>query len=342
VSSSVRLNKLLSTYGVASRRAADVLITQGRVEINGKTVRELGTKADPERDEIKVDGRRLKVAPVKRYLLMYKPVGVMSTRSDPQRRTTVCDLVDKAGVRGYFFPVGRLDYDSEGLIILTNDGAFAERVSHPRYELERTYEALVEGVPDERDLERLRRGVPVEGQRTQPAAVTLTRVMPGKKGEQSMLQIVIHEGRNRQIRRMADAIAHPVARLKRVRIGHVTDASLRPGDFRDMTPNEIRSLLNPTPARAAAKSSSTGDHHAPSARIRRPPAPPASPRPPAAPRSSPPRRPQSDARSAFAPRPPRDDRPASGRRPSPAGRPTPRSDWRKGPGRRPSARPRRG
>ena len=252
MSTSVRLNKILSTFGIASRRAADVLITQGRVEINGKTVRELGTKADPENDEIKVDGRRLKVAPVKRYLLMYKPVGVMSTRSDPQRRTTVCDLVEKAGVRGYFFPVGRLDYDSEGLIILTNDGAFAERVSHPRYELERTYEALVEGVPDERDLERLRRGVPVEGQRTEPATVNLKRVVAGKKGEQTVLEIVIHEGRNRQIRRMADAIAHPVARLKRVRIGHVTDASLHPGDFRDLTPSEIRFLMKTAPAPEAS------------------------------------------------------------------------------------------
>lgn len=244
---SVRLNKLLSAYGVASRRAADTLITQGRVELNGHVVTELGTKADPDRDEIRVDGRRLKTAPVKRYLLMNKPVGVMSTRSDPQRRTTVVDLIAKAGFTGYFYPVGRLDYDSEGLIILTNDGAFAERVSHPRYELERTYEAVVEGVPDERDLDRLRRGVPVEGQRTQPAKVHLRRVVTGKKGAQSVLEIVIHEGRNRQIRRMADAIAHPVARLKRVRIGHVTDASLRPGDFRELTAGEIRDLLKGAP-----------------------------------------------------------------------------------------------
>jgi 23S rRNA pseudouridine2605 synthase len=247
VSTLIRLNKLLSAHGVASRRAADTLIQQGRVELNGHVVTELGTKADPDRDDIRVDGRRLKTAPVKRYLLMNKPVGVMSTRSDPQRRTTVVDLIAKAGFTGYFYPVGRLDYDSEGLIILTNDGAFAERVSHPRYELERTYEAVVEGVPDERDLERLRRGVPVEGQRTQPATVHLRRVVESKRGQQSVLEIVIHEGRNRQIRRMADAIAHPVARLKRVRIGHVTDASLRPGDFRELTPGEIRDLMKGAP-----------------------------------------------------------------------------------------------
>lgn len=246
MSTTIRLNKLLSMFGVASRRAADEFITQGRVELNGRVVTELGTRADPDSDEIKVDGRRLKAAPVKRYLLMYKPVGVMATRSDPQRRTTVVDLVAKAGLTGYFYPVGRLDYDSEGLIIVTNDGAFADRVTHPRYELERTYEALVEGVPDERDLERLRKGVPVDGERTEPAKVLLKRVVTGKKGAQSVLEIVIHEGRNRQIRKMADAIAHPVARLKRIRIGHVTDAGLRPGDFRDLTPGEIRDLTKAT------------------------------------------------------------------------------------------------
>ena len=253
MSTTIRLNKLLSMFGVASRRAADELITQGRVELNGQTVTELGTKADPDGDEIKVDGRRLKTVPVKRYLLMYKPVGVMATRSDPQRRTTVVDLVAKAGLKGYFYPVGRLDYDSEGLIIVTNDGAFADRVTHPRYELERTYEALVEGVPDERDLERLRKGVPVDGERTDPAKVHLKRVVTGKKGAQSVLEIVIHEGRNRQIRKMADAIAHPVARLKRIRIGHVTDAGLHPGDFRDLTPGEIRDLMKATPGESAPR-----------------------------------------------------------------------------------------
>ena len=237
----VRINKLLSMFGVASRRAADELITQGRVELNGRVVTELGTKADPEADEIKVDGRRLKQAPVKRYLLMNKPTGVMSTRSDPQRRTTVVDLLANAGVRGYFYPVGRLDYDSEGLIILTNDGAFAERVTHPRYELERTYEAVVEGAPDERDLDRLRRGVQLDGERTQPARVVLRRVLEGRR-QQSVLEISIREGRNRQVRRMCDAIAHPIVRLRRVRIGPITDAKLRPGQFRDLTPAEVRKL----------------------------------------------------------------------------------------------------
>jgi pseudouridine synthase len=229
-------------YGIASRRAADELITQGRVELNGKVVTALGTKADLDSDEIKVDGRRLKVAPIKRYLLMYKPVGVMATRSDPQRRTTVVDLLASAGVGGYFYPVGRLDYDSEGLIILTNDGAFAERVTHPRHELERTYEAVLEGVPDDRDLERLRRGMTIEGKRTLPATIRFKRVLAGKRGEQSVIEIAIREGRNRQVRKMADAIAHPVARLRRIRIGTITDSKLRPGQFRDLTPREVRAL----------------------------------------------------------------------------------------------------
>lgn len=239
----IRLNKLLSAFGVASRRVADQLILQGRVEVNGRTVTALGTKADPDHDEIKVDGRRLKAAPTKRYLLLNKPVGVMATRSDPQRRTTVVDLIARAGITGYFYPVGRLDFDSEGLIILTNDGAFAERVTHPRYELERTYEAVVEGVPDERDLERLRRGVPIDGRRTLPALVLLRRILRVRSGEQAVLELTIREGRNRQVRKMCDAIAHPVARLRRIRIGTVTDPALRVGTFRDLTAAEVRALM---------------------------------------------------------------------------------------------------
>jgi len=217
--------------------------------VNGHVVTELGAKADPERDHIKVDGRRLKAAPSKRYLLMNKPAGVVSTRSDPQRRRTVIDVLEARGIRGYFYPVGRLDYDSEGLIILTNDGEFAEKVSHPRNELERTYEALVEGVPDDHDLDRLRRGIALDGERTQPATVRLRRVVQGKRGSQAVIEISIHEGRNRQVRRMADAIAHPVARLRRVRIGPIADARLQPGAVRDLTGRELQSLLEPGPRR---------------------------------------------------------------------------------------------
>jgi len=228
--------------GVASRRAADQLMEQGRVEINGKVVTALGTKIDPEADEIRVDGRRLRQAPERRYLLMNKPAGVMSTRSDPQRRKTVIDVLTSAGVTGFFYPVGRLDYDSEGLLILTNDGAFAERLSHPRYGVPRTYEAKVEGIPDERDLGRLRRGIVVDERRTQPARVHLLRSTPAKRGPQSVIEITIHEGRNRQVRKMCDAIAHPIVTLRRTRFGPIADARLAPGAVRDLRPDELRAL----------------------------------------------------------------------------------------------------
>jgi len=238
----IRLNKLLSQTGIASRRAADELIAQGRISVNGQVVTALGTKADPGTDEIKVDGRRVKAAPVRRYLLLNKPRHVVSTRSDPQRRTTVIDLLARAGIGGYFYPVGRLDFDSEGLIILTNDGEFAERVTHPRYELDRTYEALVEGVPDERDLERLRRGMLIDGKRTLPAKVRLQRVVQSRAGSRALLEITIREGRNRQVRMMCDAIAHPIERLVRTQIGPVVSKGLRPGELRDLTDGELRSL----------------------------------------------------------------------------------------------------
>jgi pseudouridine synthase len=240
--SGVRLNKILSGAGVASRRTADQLIRQGRVTVNGRVADALGTRADPAHDDIRVDGRRLRAAPERRYLLMYKPRQVVSTRSDPQRRTTVLDLLARAGIHGYFYPVGRLDYDSEGLLILTNDGEFAERVTHPRYELERTYDVEVEGVPDERDLERLRRGVDLDGRRTKPAQARLLRVAGGKGGRRAVLELILREGRQRQVRRMCDAIAHPVARLRRTRIGPVSDPRLRPGGVRDLTPAERRAL----------------------------------------------------------------------------------------------------
>jgi 23S rRNA pseudouridine2605 synthase len=244
--SSIRLNKLLSQAGLASRRLADDLIRQGRVELNGHVVTELGTKADPSRDDIRVDGRRLKKeTPERRYLLMNKPRGVVSTRTDPQQRRTVIDLLVMAGIKGYFYPVGRLDSDSEGVILLTNDGEFAERVTHPRYELERTYEAHVAGVPDERDLDRLRHGVTIDGRRTLPARVRLLREVGGKGATQAVIELTIREGRNRQVRRMCDAIAHPVDRLRRTRIGTLSVGGLKAGEIRDLTAGEINALMRP-------------------------------------------------------------------------------------------------
>ena len=252
----IRLNKLLSQHGIASRRLADELIAQGRVTINGRAVTALGTKADPAAEDIRVDGRRIKAAAERRYLLLYKPRGVVSTRTDPQHRTTVVDLVAQHGITGYFYPVGRLDYDSEGLIILTNDGDFAERVTHPRYEQTRTYEAVVEGVPDERDLLRLRRGVVIDGQKTLPAEVRQLRVLESRRGPEAMLEITLREGRNRQVRKMCDVIAHPVSRLRRTRIGSIGDRGLREGQIRDLTKAEVASLM-------AGRSGQRAEHGSP-------------------------------------------------------------------------------
>lgn len=239
----VRLQKLLSHAGVSSRRVAEELIRQGRVTVNGTVADELGTRADPDRDDIRVDGRRLKLKTDRRYYLMYKPRGVVSTRSDPQNRLTVIEVLSKAGIRGYFYPVGRLDYDSEGLIILTNDGAFAEKVTHPKHELERAYEVVVTGVPDERDLERLSRGIVIDGRRTLPAKVRVIRPYPSKKEPQSLIEIIIREGRNRQVRKMCELTGHHVMTLRRTRIGTITDRRIKPGQVRELTDAEVKSLI---------------------------------------------------------------------------------------------------
>ncbi|HEX6974430.1 MAG TPA: pseudouridine synthase [Vicinamibacterales bacterium] len=254
-----RLQKILSAAGIASRRAAEEYITQGRVEVNGKTVSELGSKADPDVDEIKVDGRRLKTNRKPRYILLYKPKGYITSRSDPQRRPTVIDLLSKGGVREYVYPVGRLDYDSEGLLLLTSDGDLAARLTHPRHGVDREYEVKVLGIPDEQKIERLRTGIPLDGKKTEPADVTLARVLPEGKG--AILSLIISEGRNRQIRRMCEAVGHPVSKLRRVRIGPITDPHIRPGEFRDLDEKEVAALK-----RAAAKEPVTRPGHPPRTR----------------------------------------------------------------------------
>lgn len=237
-----RLQKILSAAGVASRRTGETLIAQGRVTVNGRTVTEPGTRADPGADDIRVDGRRVKPAGRRRYLLLYKPRGYITTRSDPQGRPTVMDLLAKGGVREYVYPVGRLDYDSEGLLILTSDGDLAARLTHPRHGIEREYEVRVRGVPDPHDLDRLSQGVTIEGRRTAPTRVRLAKVIDAGSGPQALLSFVLFEGRNRQVRRMCDAIGHPVVRLRRVRIGPISDDRIRPGEFRDLTPREVAAL----------------------------------------------------------------------------------------------------
>ena len=240
--SGVRLQKLLSQAGVASRRSAEKLIEEGRVSVNGRTIREMGVKADPAADDIRVDGRRLRAPERHRYILLNKPAGVVTTRSDPQRRQTVVDLLQ--GVREYVYPVGRLDYDSEGLLLLTNDGDLAARLTHPRHEVERMYEAYVSGTPDTDAIEQLRRGIPLDGRRTMPADVKVLSKNPAKAGhhDKAVLLITIREGRNRQVRRMCEAVGHPVRRLRRVRIGPIVDRRLRPGEWRELTRQEVEKL----------------------------------------------------------------------------------------------------
>jgi pseudouridine synthase len=232
-----RLQKILSQAGIASRRASEQLMIDGRVTVNGTTVLELGTKADASRDDIRVDGRRIKIPERHLYLLVNKPRGYVTTRSDPQKRPTVIDLL--AGVTDYVYPVGRLDFDSEGLLILTNDGDLAAKLTHPRHGVPRVYEASVLGVPDEHDVRRLAKGVTIDGQRTGPAEVTA--IGP------SRLRITVREGRNRQVRKMCDAIGHPVTELRRVAIGPLRDARLKLGAWRVLTTHEVERL------RAAAR-----------------------------------------------------------------------------------------
>jgi pseudouridine synthase len=250
----VRLQKIISTAGVASRRAAEKLIVEGRVSVNNETVRELGSKADPEVDDIRVDGRRVKKAQRLRYFLLNKPRGYVTTRSDPEKRKTVLDLLTK--VREYVYPVGRLDFDSEGLLILTNDGDLAATLTHPKHEVDRVYEAEVLGVPDSHDIERLSSGIVIEGRRTSPAQVEL---LGGRRtdAETSVLRVTIHEGRTRQVRKMCDAIGHPVRALRRVRIGPIADKNLRLGSYRELTTDEVRRLKNSAKRLSASTTAKT-------------------------------------------------------------------------------------
>ena len=212
---------------MASRRAAEILITEGRVTVNGEVVRTLGAKAEPDVDDVKVDGRRIRPAGRARYILLNKPRGYVTTRRDPEGRRTVIDLL--AGVREYVYPVGRLDYDSEGLLLLTSDGDLAARLTHPRHEVARVYEAIVAGAPDDDALEELRRGVYLDGRRTarptSPAATTI-----GKGREQTTkLMLTLYEGRNRQVREMCARSATRCARCSAWRMGPLSLRGLAGG-----------------------------------------------------------------------------------------------------------------
>ena len=229
-----RLQKILSRAGIASRRAAERIMLEGRVTLNGHSVTELGTKADVARDDIRVDGVRVRPPKEPVYIVLNKPKGVVTTRHDPAGRRTVMDLVPSvAGL----FPVGRLDITTEGLILLTNDGGFAQRVAHPRYEVPRIYHAKVRGIPTAETLARLRSGVRVEGERLKVDRVRLLEA----KGN-AWLELSLHEGKHHEVKRLLEAVGHPVSKLKRVAVGALTTRGLEPGEFRHLTPREVRAL----------------------------------------------------------------------------------------------------
>ncbi|HEY5025262.1 MAG TPA: pseudouridine synthase [Acidimicrobiales bacterium] len=225
-----RLQKVLARIGLGSRRTCEELIAGGRVTVNGETA-ELGRRVDVEHDVVSLDGVALPVLPGLVHYLLHKPAGVVTTAHDPQGRPTVLELVPAAP---RVFPVGRLDADSEGLLVLTNDGDLAQRLTHPSYGVEKEYLVEIDGVASAGDLRRLRLGIDLDDGKTAPATVGV--VAPG------VIRMVIHEGRNRQIRRMCDAVGHPVRRLVRTRIGPVSDPHLKPGTWRALDPSEVRAL----------------------------------------------------------------------------------------------------
>jgi len=233
---SERLQKVLAHAGIASRRAAERLIAEGRVSVNGAVVAELGTKVDPAKDAIKVDGKRVGAPPTGRtYLALHKPRGVVTTMSDPEGRPTVKGFL--RGIKARVYPVGRLDYHSEGLLILTDDGALARDLMHPSRGVEKTYLAKVKGQPEAEVLSRLSRGIPLDGKRTGPARVRIVR-----RGDNAWIEITIGEGRNRQVRRMFQAVGHPVQRLRRMGYGGVVLGRLPVGHLRPLSEAEVAGL----------------------------------------------------------------------------------------------------
>lgn len=231
-----RLQKLLARAGLGSRRSCEDLIREGRVTVNGQTVEQLGAKANPD-DDIRVDGKPVVIPQGFIYLVLNKPPGYVTTKDDPQGRPTVMDLVPEE-LRDRVFPVGRLDQDSTGLLLLTDDGNLAQRLLHPKHHVPKQYLADVEGTPSESQLHRLRSGIELEDGRTQPAEVMLV----AQGGGEARLRVTITEGRNRQVRRMFDAIGHPVRRLKRVAMGPIHLGELSLGQVRRLSESRIQSL----------------------------------------------------------------------------------------------------
>jgi 23S rRNA pseudouridine2605 synthase len=233
-----RLQKILAQAGIASRRKCEDLISAGKVEVNGEVVTTLGTKADPDQDIITVNGKPIRNEK-KVYIVMNKPKGVITSASDPEGRKVVSDYLRDVKERVY--PVGRLDYDTEGLIILTNDGEFANLLTHPKHHVPKTYMATVKGVPHGSDLDKLKAGIMLDDGMTSPAEVEYKDIDTAKN--EATISITIYEGRNRQVRRMFEAVSHPVIKLKRIAFGELMLHNLKRGLFRHLTKNEVEDLI---------------------------------------------------------------------------------------------------
>ncbi|MBT1073031.1 pseudouridine synthase [Pelotalea chapellei] len=231
-----RLQKIISAAGITSRRAAEELILKGQVTVNGNVVTELGSKADPAKDTITVNGKPLQVSQKRLYILLNKPVGYMTTLDDPEGRPLVTDLLKEVNERVY--PVGRLDYNTEGLLLLTNDGDWANKLMHPSNEIDKEYHVRVRGKAHASQLAQLAGGVLIDDRKTSPATVEVIQ----SSENNDWLSLTIHEGRNRQVRRMCEAVSLSVVRLKRVRYGSLSVGTLKPGEFRYLTDTEVREL----------------------------------------------------------------------------------------------------
>lgn len=233
-----RLQKVLARLGIASRRHAEELIQQGKVVVNGTVVTTMGVKVNPQKDTILVDGKLLPPPAPLAYILLNKPRGFVTTLRDPQKRPIVTDLLKDISVRVY--PVGRLDYDTEGLLLLTNDGDLSFKLQHPRFKVPKTYEVEVKGRPTKKTINHLKNGVIIEGRKTQPARVKYLR-----EGEcSSLLEITIREGWKRQIRKMCAVIGHPVLNLRRIAMANLKLGHLAPGEYRTLRPEETKKLKN--------------------------------------------------------------------------------------------------
>ena len=237
----LRLQKFLAMAGVASRRKSEELIAGGQVSVNGQVITLLGAKVSPSKDIVTINGKKVEIVQQKQYIMLHKPEGVVTTVTDPFGRPTVMDFIP-GDVRLY--PVGRLDADTSGLLLLTNDGDWAQKLMHPKNETQKVYTAIVNGVPSGESLRKFRKGIIIDGKKTAPALIKQEEILPikGTKNQTTRLRITIHEGRNRQVRKMCEAIGHKIVSLKRIEVGTLKLGTLQKGKWRNLSSKEVRNI----------------------------------------------------------------------------------------------------